>query len=389
METKMKNWTMNFPVPVEFGAGCVVKLGQYAAVYKKALVVTGRRAMKESGVTDRICGLLKAAGTTAEVYDRILPDPNYEEIEEAAALAKRFGAQAVVGLGGGSVMDAAKAVAVAATHPGPIMDYRGGGARTITSATLPILAVSATSGTGSHVGRVAVLSDRKQKIKRAFFSDCMYPEAAFCDAEILRTMPPEVTASTGFDAFAHALEGFLSTSDNPMGKLCAREAMRIIFQTLPQVLARGDDLNLRDRMAWADTLAGISLATNTVVIPHVIGMVLGGRYGISHGRSIACVLGSCLRHSRPAAAGKLAEVARVLGCEDHLDEAALADRAIALIEEFLNRIGMAQSPKEYGVPEGDFQSIAQEVIAVFSARVQSDPVPTDADGLVKILKRSK
>jgi alcohol dehydrogenase len=278
-------------------------------------------------------------------------------------------------------------VAVAATHPGPIMDYIVNGPRPITAATLPTIAISSTSGTGSHVGRVAVLSDRARGIQRALISDHLYPRAAICDPEILRTMPREVTACTGFDAFAQALEGFLSRSENPLGNLCAEEAMRIVYHTLPEVLERPDDLELRNRMAWADTLAGISLAANAIVIPHVIAMVLGGRYSIVHGRAIATVTVACLRHSRPGAVSKLSHIAGLLGCRDETDDAR-ADWAIQAIADFIARIGLRKNVLEYGVPAADFDAIGSEVRADFGVRVDADPVPTDAAGLADILRAS-
>ena len=381
-------WTLNLPVPVEFGTGALEKLPAYLSGLRRALVVTGRHAMKKAGVTDRLGAVLEGAGIAHAVFDELSAEPEHTEIEAAGERARAMEADVIVGCGGGSAMDAAKAVAVAATHPGPIMEYIVNGPRQITGATLPIVAVSSTSGTGSHVGRVAVLSDRGKRIKRALISDCLYPRAAVCDPEILRTMPREVTASTGFDAFAQALEGLLARSENPLGNLCAKEAMRVIFDTLPRVLEKPDDPELRNRMAWGDTLAGISLATNAVVIPHVIGMVLGGRYGISHGRSIATVTAACLRHSRPGAGHKLAHIAGLLGCPAGRDEESRADWAIGAIEGFIARIGMKKNVLEYGVPEAEFDSIAAEVHANFGARVDADPVPTDAAGLAAILRAS-
>jgi len=376
------------PVPVEFGVGALAKLPTYFSGLRRALVVTGRQAMKKAGVTDRLGAVLSGAGIEHAVFDDLSAEPEHTEIEAAGERARMMRADVIVGCGGGSAMDAAKAVAVAATHSGPVMDYIVNGPRPITGATLPIAAVSSTSGTGSHVGRVAVLSDRAKRIKRALISDSLYPRVAICDPEILRTMPREVTASTGFDAFAQALEGFLSRSENPLGNLCAEEAMRVIFDALPRVLEQPDDLELRNRMAWGDTLAGISLATNAVVIPHVIGMVLGGRYGISHGRSIATVTGACLRHSRPGAVRKLAHIAGLLGCREASDDEARAGWSIGAIEGFIARIGMQKNVLEYGVPEADFDGIAAEVRANFGARVDADPVPTDAAGLAAILRAS-
>jgi alcohol dehydrogenase class IV len=383
----MASWTMNLPVPVEFGAGSLQRLEGYLGRGYKAFVVT-YEVMRATGVIDRIRDLLETAGIESLVFDRVSPEPKSEQVEEAAALAREFGADVIVGCGGGSALDAAKATAVAATHPGSIMDYVANGPGTITEATLPNIAISSTSGTGSHVSRASVVSDRGRKIKRALFSDYLYPRAAICDPEILRTMPPEVTAATGFDAFAHALEGYLSREENPMGILCAQEAMRIIHRALPRVIEHGDDLDLRLEMAWADTLAGISLATNAVVIPHEIGMVLGGRYGISHSQAIASVLVACLEHSRDGAVGKLANVARLLGCMQPWSDDGLADWAIKAVKRFIASLGLAKSPSELGVPETDFDDIAREVRTDFASRIDADPVPTDAAGLARILRRS-
>jgi alcohol dehydrogenase class IV len=391
----MTNWTFHLPVPVEFGAGCVGRLSKYLGTARRALLVTGRRAMKAAGVTDRVCGILAEAGVEARVFDGITSDPNYDEIVAAAEMARLFGAEIIIGCGGGSAMDAAKAVAVAVTHPGPIMEYVINGPRQIGPVTLPVLAISATSGTGSHVGRVAVLSDRARGLKRALISDYLYPRAAFCDPEILRTMPPAVTAATGWDAFAHALEGYLSRAENPMGKLAAQEALRVISRALPQAMRHGENLELRAQMAWGDTLAGISLATISVVTPHSISMVLGGRYGVTHGLGIASVMTACLEHSRPAAIGKLAQLARLLhtvyfpvGCAGPMGDDALADWAIQAIERFIIEIGVGRPVTAYGVPAADFPSIAQEVRTGFAMRVEADPAPPTVADLERILHRS-
>ena len=380
-------WTMSLPVPVEFGEGCLNKLGNHLKEYRRAILLTGKRAMKESGVTDRICGLLTEAGVEYRVYDGVSPDPDYIEIEEAAQIAKELGADVIIGCGGGSVLDAAKATAVAATHDGPILDYRAGGTREITSATLPVIAITATSGTGSHIGRAAVISDPERGLKFPIFSDYMYPTLAFCDPEILRTMPPNVTACTGFDAFAHALEGYLSTAENPMGNLCAREAIRIITQTLPKAYENGDDLELRAIMGWADTLAGVCLATNSIITPHAISLAIGKRYGIAHGAALASIMPSCLRHSAHGAIEKLADVARLMGCTEPLSESALADWTIDAVKRLAASVGLDKSIQAYGIPATDIDSIAEDVNTHYHFRTTCDPVPPDTAKLVEILKK--
>lgn len=381
-------WTLRLPVPVEFGVGALAKLPAYLPGRRRALVVTGRQAMKKAGVTDRLAAVLAGASIESAVFDELSAEPGYREIEAAAEQARTMRADVIIGCGGGSAMDAAKLVAVAARHPEPLLAYRVGGTHEITAATLPIVLVTSTSGTGSHVGRAAVVTEPEKKIKRFMASDHLYPTAAFCDPEILRLMPPPLTAASGFDAFAQALEGYLSKADHPMGKFCAQEAMRMIADTLPRVFRDGNNLELRAAMAWADTLQGISLATNAVLTAHVIGMVLGGRYRIPHAQAVAVVTVASLRHSRNGAVDKLANIARLMGCREDLSREALADWAIAAIEELIDTIGLGKDLAELGVPSTDYEEVAREVRANFAFRLDSDPVPKQASDVVRILEKS-
>ena len=344
--------------------------------------------MKKAGVTDKLATILSGAGVESALFDELSAEPDYQEIEAAAEKARRIKADVIIGCGGGSAMDAAKLVAIAASHPEPLLAYRVGGTHEITRATLPILLVTSTSGTGSHVGRAAVVTEPEKKIKLFMASDFLYPKAAFCDPEILALMPASLTAASGFDAFAQALEGYLSSADHPMGKFCAQEAIRIISRALPRVFRDGTNLELRAEMAWADTLQGISLATNAVLTAHVIAMVLGGRYGVRHAQAVAVVTVAALRHSRNGAVDKLANIARLMGCREELSQEALADWAIAAIEELIQSIGLGKDLAELGVPSTDYEEIAREVRANFAFRLDSDPVPKQASDVVRILEKS-
>ena len=388
MNPLLKPFTLRLPVSVEFGAGCLEKLPSYLPGYRKALIVTGRSSMKSAGVIDKLSSILSGKGIESALFDELSAEPDYKEIEAAGEKARQMEADVIIGCGGGSAMDAAKLVAVAASHPEPLLAYRVGGTHEITPATLPIVLVTSTSGTGSHVGRAAVVTEPEKKIKRFMASDLLYPKAAFCDPEILALMPASLTAASGFDAFAQALEGYLSSADHPMGKFCAQEAIRIISRALPRVFRDGTDLELRAEMAWADTLQGISLATNAVLTAHVIAMVLGGRYGIRHAQAVAVVTVAALRHSRNGAVDKLANIARLMGCREDLSREALADWAIAAIEELIETIGLGKDLAELGVPSTDYEEIAQEVRANFAFRLDSDPVPKQASDVVRILEKS-
>lgn len=383
----MDRWTMKLPVPVEFGQGCVDRLGSYVDRYRRVLLVPGQ-AMGNCGVTNRVEGILASAGLECRVIDEIMPDPNQTDAEAAAEAARDLGADVVVGIGGGSAIDVAKAAALGATHPGPVLDYWLEGPRKVTAATLPVIAISSTSGTGSHIGRAAVISDSSRGVKLPIVSDYLYPRAAFCDPEILRTMPQEVTASSGFDAFTHALEGYLSSNENPMGNLCALEAIRIIPRVLPEVVANGDRLDLRAKMAWADTLAGVTLASNSIITAHSLAHVIGAKYGIPHGRSLACVTIACLAHSQHAAAGKLAEIGRAMGGNGALSDDALADYTIREIEHLVDRIGLRKSLADYGMPPQEIPAVVSETCSSYRLRLSMDPEVPDAAGLAAILEQS-
>jgi len=231
-----------------------------------------------------------------------------------------------------------------------------------------------------------VISDKNRRIKRILLSDYMYPRVAFCDPLILRNMPPDVTAATGFDAFAHALEGYISQIENPMGNLCAAEAMRIIIHTLPRAMAETDNLLLREQMAWADTLAGISLATNAILTPHVLSMIIGGRYGATHGPAIASVMSAWLKQLRKANVAKLTEVGNFLGgCRQETDEQKPADFAIEAIDRFIETIGLKRSPATYGLLQSDIEDICKEAKSDFAFRLEFDPLGPDEKKLAEIM----
>jgi len=360
----------------------------YIGDLKKALIVTQLYGTPAEGTIDQIASVLKKVGIQTYFFSDFCPESNYDEIEKGGRYAKELGVEVVIGYGGGSSMDAAKLIAVAASHPGNLLDYRVGGTREITAATLPVVTIPSTSGTGSHIGRVAVVSENEKKIKRFMASDFLYPRVALCDPQILRAMPKGVTAASGFDAFAQALEGYLSCTENPLGNLCAQEAMRIIAKTLPKVVEDGDNLELRSTMAWADTLQGISLASNAVLTAHVTAMVLGGRYHIPHGKAVASVTVACLRHSRKGAIDKLATVGRLMGGDLSMNNESLADFAIEKIAGLIADIGLDTPLCDYGVKEEDFESIAGEIRQNFAIRLDVDPVSKSVSDLVWILEKS-
>jgi alcohol dehydrogenase class IV len=224
----MKSFSYFQPTEILFGCGKLTEVGRLTARYgKRCLVVTTPISDFLQPLVDRVDAYLKEASITVEHFDGVIPNPTTDVVNAGATVAKEFGADVVLGIGGGSSMDTAKAIAVGATHPGTAWDYLYFKTPP-TEKTLPIIAVTTTSGTGSQVTQVAVMTETTTKTKSAISNSIIYPRIAIVDPELMVTLPPHITASTGFDAFCHAFESYINIGGQPYTDVLALEAMRIV-----------------------------------------------------------------------------------------------------------------------------------------------------------------
>jgi len=254
----MKSFTYFQPTEIRFGRGRLDEVGEMVARYgKRCLIVTVPIFPAFEPVLERVKDSLQKAGGAWEHFDGVVPNPTTDWVTAGAAVAKAFGADVVLGVGGGSSMDTAKAIAVEATHPGTAWDYLFFKTPP-SSKTLPVIAVSTTSGTGSQVTQVAVITETKTKTKSAIFNALIYPKVAIVDPELMETVPSHVTASTGFDAFCHAFESLLHPAASPYTDRMALEAIELVARYLPVVVEDGKNQDGREAMAWADTIAGVN-----------------------------------------------------------------------------------------------------------------------------------
>jgi glycerol dehydrogenase-like iron-containing ADH family enzyme len=236
---------------VRFGVGTFAEAGaEAAALGKTALVVTGRSAMRRAGLTDRLVASLSAAGVRAVLYEEATPNPTTGEVDKGADLARREGVDVVVGLGGGSAMDVAKAIAMAVAYDRPCYEICG---VALDRPGLPVVAITTTSGTGAEVTGVAVVTEPSRRHKTAVRSLVVAPTVAIVDPELTVTMPPAVTASTGMDALAHAVESYFSKNANPFTEPYAEEATDLVLTHLQAACGKGGDLEARTGMATAST----------------------------------------------------------------------------------------------------------------------------------------
>jgi alcohol dehydrogenase class IV len=356
----MKSFIYFQPTEIRFGRGRLDEVGEVVARFgKRCLIVTGSIFPTVDSVFDRIKSSLQKAGVEWAHFDGVIPNPTTDCVTKGADMAKNFGAEVILGVGGGSSMDTAKAIAVEATHPGTAWDYLFFKTQPTTK-TLPTIAVSATSGSGSQVTQVAVMTETKTKTKSAIYNSILYPKVAIVDPDLMETLPPHITASTGFDAFCHAFESYLHPAASPYTDRMALEAIELVATYLPGVVANGKDKEGREALAWADTLAGLCIANAGVTLPHGIGMTIGGHCPqIMHGEALAVTYPEFTRFTYPYAIPRFATMGRIFQSELRTasDEEAAVCSCEAL-DVFLKKIGMWLSLRGLGATMEDIRAIA-------------------------------
>ncbi|MHA1216045.1 MAG: iron-containing alcohol dehydrogenase, partial [Candidatus Thorarchaeota archaeon] len=336
----------------------------------------------------RVKKCLTEAGIKVQHFDGVVPNPTTDSVTAGAQVAKEFGADVILGVGGGSSMDTAKAIAVEASHPGSAWDYLWCSRKQPTAKTLPIVAVTTTSGTGSQVTPVAVVTNPAEKNKSAVVSRYIFARTAIIDPELMLSVPQHVTASTGFDVFAHAFESYLHVNASPYTDLLAVEAIRIVAEYLPRAVDDGSDIEAREAMAWADTLAGLCIANAGVTLPHGIGMTIGGYCPhVMHGEALAAVYPEFTRYTYEHAVKQFATVGRVFdpSLANEPDPIA-AERCCAALDKFLKRIGMWLNLEGLGISREDVKLIADhsQVLPDY----KNNPRIASRDEIYEMLERS-
>ncbi len=358
----MKPFNYFQPTEIRFGRGRLRQLGKAAVRYgTRALLVTVPATETLGPVIAKARASLEAAGLAVSHFEGVVPNPTTDSIAAGSAVAREHQADLVVGVGGGSSLDTAKAIAVQVTHAGTCWDYLFDKAAP-SDRTLPVIAVTTTSGTGSHVTQVAVATNTPLRTKSYLCDRQLFPRLAIVDPELMVTAPRQVTAMTGWDAWTHAFEAYLHKACSPYVAMLALEAIRLVAANLPPLLEDLDNLELRTAMAWADTLAGLCIANAGVTLPHSVGMAISGRWpAVAHGASLAVVYPAFTRYTAAAAVPQFAAVGRILNPE--LATASDADAAAQCCVEMdllLQRIGLWIDLDGLGVPASEFDALADQ-----------------------------
>lgn len=320
----MKAFNFFVPTQIRFGVGRLKELKEFAPTYGQKCLLVSRPlngSLKET--YSEIIALLQAVNIEVFFFDEVVPNPTIEGVENGVSIAVKNKVDFVLGVGGGSVLDTAKLIAFLHNSETKIdwdkaiSDYDNPFSMTPSpKESLPFIAISTTSGTGSQCTQAAVVSDTKSKNKITLFHAGLFPVIAIVDPELMCSVPSGVTAATGFDAFTHAFESFLGGRTSPMTEQMSLQAIQLVLDNLPKAIADLKNIEVRSNLAWADTLAGMCLANGGADLPHPLGEIIGGICSrIAHGDTLAIVYPAFLKHKEKIAPKKFIKVAEYLGLE--------------------------------------------------------------------------
>ncbi|MFX0121885.1 MAG: iron-containing alcohol dehydrogenase, partial [Candidatus Hodarchaeota archaeon] len=309
----MREFNYYQPTRILFGWQRVNEIGkEISRIGKSCLLVTVKSFPALQPVFDKVKRLCIEAGVEVTHFDGVVPNPDISCVKLGSEMAIENKVDVVLGVGGGSSIDTAKAVAVGATHEGEVWDYRLGQKRVSKNRVLPIIAVPTTAGTGSEVTPMAVIKNPDEKFKSALADWSLTPRVSIVDPELTLTLQPYITAATGFDVFCHAFESFLHIRASDYVDLLALEAIKRVINYLPVVVKDGSNKEAREAMSWASTLGGICITNAGTTLAHGIGMAIGGHVtDVMHGEALAALYPKVNQWTWKHAKPKYATVGRI------------------------------------------------------------------------------
>lgn len=369
-------WTFHTAGRVIFGRNATQQLNEVVVELKlKRILLITDPVLVGAGLVDPVLGPLSEAGVTVELFSGGEPEPSLRAAFNAIGAGRDFRPDGVLGLGGGSNMDLAKVTAVVLTHGGTPGMYFGDGK--VPGPVLPLICLPTTSGTGSEVSAAAVLTDTENEMKVSTLSNFLRPRVAIVDPMLSVTCPPKVTADSGIDALTHAIEAFTAVDNarfplppgertvyqgkNPFADMLAEKAIRLVGQYLRRACQDGQDMEARDGMSLAATLAGMAFSNSGVAVVHALEYPLGGATHCSHGAGNGLLLPYVMRYNLPARVREFAAIAEMLGENvSGLSDADAAERAIAAVEKLRADIGIPSRLRELGVKESQLRGFAEK-----------------------------
>lgn len=395
----MENFTFYLPTRIIFGAGTIDQVGiEAAGLGRRAIIITGRRSAAEFGIVNKVTDYLEREGVAAVVFDKIEPNPRCTTIDAAGELARKNNCDLVIGLGGGSPMDAAKGVAVAALERHPIWEFIHHGnvpARMIAQA-LPIMEIPTLAATGSEADDGGVITNWETHEKAVLSSPLLFPRVSIVDPELTVTVPADYTTDGGIDIICHVIEGFFMGADNtPIQDRFAIGVIKTVMENLPIALQEPGNIAARANLSWASAVAlsGMVGSGRDQAYPiHALQHSLSGHYDISHGRGLALLLPAIMEYSyrsRPAKYAMLAEELFDIHRDGRTDEE-LAVAGIEAMKRFLRSVGRLLTMKDVGIgDDAKFGVMADDALRIYGARGKflGNPKPLYREDILTIFRK--
>lgn len=389
----MMSYMFYAPTRVLFGAGQLNKLHEQAMPGKKAmLVISNGKSTRMSGALDRTTEQLRAAGVDVALFDKVGANPLKSTVEEGADFARSNGCDFVVALGGGSVMDAAKVMAMYAPQPGDLWDYVPGATgkmQPLVNPVLPWVAITTTAGTGSEVDQWGVVTNPATNEKIGCGGmDSLFPVLAVVDPELMATVPAKFTAYQGFDALFHSTEGFISKANSLMSDMVQLAAIENVGKYLARAVRDGSDMEAREHMAFANTMSGYSMVVGACTSEHAMEHAMSAYHGdLPHGAGLIMISKEYYTHfvNKHCCDDRFIRMAKALGKQNASDP---MDFVTALVE-LQEACGVADlKMSDYGIQRDDCITLAQNARATMGGLFGADPVPMTDEECAAIFERA-
>ncbi|WP_144462145.1 iron-containing alcohol dehydrogenase [Siminovitchia fortis] len=354
------NWDFQFNLPttIEFGSGKVKLVGEQVKKYGNKVLIVTDKGLAQTGILEKVTNSLKKENIDYYVFDEVKPNPRDVDCQKAYEQFKDKKIEVLIGLGGGSSMDTAKAIGTLMTHDGNLSERYG--ADKLEREITPLICIPTTAGTGSEVTSFSVITDTKLKDKMLIFDLNLAPKIALVDPELTLSLPPSITAATGMDALTHAIEAYVCNMAEPISDALALHAIELIVNSLPEAVENGNNIEARQNMLIGSLIAGLAFGNTDLGGVHAMAEPLGGLYDTPHGVANAIFLPFVFEFNIKANPAKFAIVAKKLGVsEEYKTEEQIALKGVHLLKELSSRIGIPKFSDLNYVNPKDFEFLAE------------------------------
>lgn len=379
----MKPYHINIPTNIYFGRDIweeSLKEIEYVLNKNVMIVTTGRSLIKLGYLENLKETMLKSTLVNdIIVFDKVSANPRLSEAKEGIEIAKKSKADVIVGFGGGSAMDMAKAIALGAKADDEIEEYFYGN-KEVGNEVLPIIAIPTTAGTGSELSRASIITDSEKKVKRGIRGDDLYPKTAIVDSIFTESVPFDITMQTGFDVLAHAMESYVSKASSPYTQMQSECAIKLVGEMLPRLYVNLKDTEARKNMSYASMIMGINLGNASTGLPHRLQYPLGAFTDTSHGLGLAALYCAWLDYEYKYSQKKVEKMISTLMGESIRGN----DECINAMQKFITSLKLPVTLKNLGIDRAQLRDMSEAV----TGNLLNDPAAQEQDIIIKIYERA-